>query len=83
MPVLDVGYETAESVAAKLVVYVDFDVMSVCGKTKIKRPEVGGVTDPATLRPLYAKGEKLVVVEGPKTGKKEQRDVREFWFTWK
>lgn len=41
------------------------------------------ITDPKTLQPVYAKGEKVVVISDPKTGKKEDREMREYWFTWK
>jgi hypothetical protein len=36
LPVLDPGDKAVEGVPAKATIYVDFDVVSVCSKAKIK-----------------------------------------------
>ena len=46
LPVPDLVYETGQRPAAKRVADMDFDFVTVFGEAKIKRCEIGGVTDP-------------------------------------
>ena len=46
LPVRDLVYETGQRAAAKRIANIDFDFVTVFGKAKIERCEIGGVTDP-------------------------------------
>ena len=46
LPVRDLGHETGQRATAKRVADMDFDFVTVFGKAKIERCEIGAVTDP-------------------------------------
>jgi hypothetical protein len=46
LPVRHLVYETGQRTAAKRIANVDFNFVTVFGKAKIERGEIGGITDP-------------------------------------
>jgi hypothetical protein len=51
-----VRYETEKGIAAKRIADVDLDLVSLGGEAKIKRSEIGSVTDPQKTHPPISRG---------------------------